>query len=130
LNSISGIQWQHTNQHSLSSWTSLYHLKLWPHGRQTVQHISWSQGCSTSLHISKSILQTFTSSVNHTWYLTVIVFYPLLYTGLISCSLVLIIVIYLSLECKNIVLYILNLILLLDLLLTIYPTIDLELCLL
>ena len=28
LNSISSIQRQHTNQYSLSSWTSSYHLKL------------------------------------------------------------------------------------------------------
>ena len=47
------------NQHLLLSWTS-YYLKLQPHGRQTAQYISWSQGHSTSLHISKPISQTFT----------------------------------------------------------------------
>ena len=31
------------------------HLKLWLCGRQMAQYISWSQGCSTSLLISKSI---------------------------------------------------------------------------
>ena len=40
--------------------TSLLHLKLRPRGRQTVQHISWSQGCSTSPLISESILWTST----------------------------------------------------------------------
>ena len=40
--------------------TSLLHLKLRPCGRQMVQHISWSQGCSTSLLISKYILRTST----------------------------------------------------------------------
>ena len=40
--------------------TSLLHLKLQPLGRQTVQHISWSQDCSTSLLISESILWTST----------------------------------------------------------------------
>ena len=48
------------NQHSLPSWTSSYHLKLQPHGRQMAQHISWSQGRSTSPLISESILQTST----------------------------------------------------------------------
>ena len=48
LNSISSVQWWHTNQHSLLSQTSSHHLKLWPHGRQTAQHISWNQGRSTS----------------------------------------------------------------------------------
>ena len=60
MNSISGVQWQHTNQHSLLSWTSPHHLKLRPHDRQMAQHISWSQGCSTSPLISKSILWTST----------------------------------------------------------------------
>ena len=55
------------NQYSLPSRTSSYYLKLWLHGRQIAQHISWSQGHSTSLHISKSILQTFTPGVNHAW---------------------------------------------------------------
>jgi len=55
------------NQYSLLSQTSFYSLKLWPHGRQMAQHISWSQGCSMSLHISKPILWTFTPSVNCTW---------------------------------------------------------------
>jgi len=31
------------------------------------QHISWSQGYSTSLHISEPILWTFTPSVNCIW---------------------------------------------------------------
>jgi len=60
LNLISGVQWQHTNQHSLPSWTSFHHLKLRPCGRQMAQHISWSQGHSTSLLISKSSLWTST----------------------------------------------------------------------
>ena len=39
------------------------------HHQQIVQHVSWSQGCcSTSLYISKPILQTFTPGVNHTWH--------------------------------------------------------------
>ena len=57
------------NQHSLLSQTSSYHLKLWLHGRQAAQHISWSQGYFMSPHISESILWTFTPSVNCTWYL-------------------------------------------------------------
>ena len=40
--------------------TSLLHLKLRPRGRQMAQHISWSQGRSTSPLISESILRTFT----------------------------------------------------------------------
>ena len=60
LNSISDVQQQHINQHSLPSQTSVYHLKLWLRGKQTVQHISWSQGHSTSSLISESILQTST----------------------------------------------------------------------
>ena len=60
MNLISGIQQWHTNQHSLSSWTSFHHLKLRPCSRQMAQHISWSQGCSTSLLISESISQTST----------------------------------------------------------------------
>ena len=36
------------------------HLKLWLCGRQMAQYISWSQGCSTSLLISKSIPWTST----------------------------------------------------------------------
>ena len=40
--------------------TSLLHLKLWPHGRQMAQHISWSQGRSTSPLISEYILRTST----------------------------------------------------------------------
>ena len=40
--------------------TSLLHLKLRPRGRQTAQHISWSQGCSTSPLISEYILRTST----------------------------------------------------------------------
>ena len=32
-----------------------------------MQHISWSQGCSTSLYNSEPISWTFTPSVNHTW---------------------------------------------------------------
>ena len=57
---ISDVQWQYTNQHSLSSLTSPHHLKLQPCGRQIAQHISWSQGHSTSPLISESILQTST----------------------------------------------------------------------
>jgi len=38
------------NQHSSPFWTSLTSLKLQPYSRQTVQHASWSQGHSTSLH--------------------------------------------------------------------------------
>ena len=60
MNSISGVQWRHTNQYSLPLRLSLLHLKLQPRGRQMAQHISWSQGHSTSLLISKSILRTFT----------------------------------------------------------------------
>jgi len=48
------------NQYSLPSRTSLYYLKLWPHSKQMAQHISWSQGYSTSSHNSKPILWTFT----------------------------------------------------------------------
>ena len=59
---------RYTNQHSLPSQTSSLHLKLQPCSRQIVQHISWSQDYSTSLHISEPILQTFTSGVNYTWY--------------------------------------------------------------
>ena len=40
--------------------THSHHLKLRPYGRQIVQHISWSQDCSTSLLISESILWTST----------------------------------------------------------------------
>ena len=58
MNSIPSVQWQHTNQHSLLSWTSSYYLKLWLCSRQMAQHISWSQGCSTSPLISKSTLWT------------------------------------------------------------------------
>jgi len=60
LNSISGVQRWHTIQHSLPSWTSPHHLKLWPCGKQIAQHISWSQGHSTSLLISEFILRTST----------------------------------------------------------------------
>ena len=60
LNSISSVQRQHTNQYLLPLRLSLLHLKLRPRGRQTAQHISWSQGRSTSPLISKSILQTST----------------------------------------------------------------------
>ena len=67
MNSISSVQQQHTNQYSLPLGLSSFHLKLWPHGRQTVQHISWSQGCSTSPLISESIPADFHSGVNHTW---------------------------------------------------------------
>ena len=56
------------NQYLLSSQTSFYSLKLQLCGRQTVQHISWSQDHSTSLHISEPILQTFIPSVNYVWY--------------------------------------------------------------
>jgi len=56
------------NQHLLLTWTFLSYLKLWLCGRQTAQHISWSQGCFTSLHISEPISQTFIPSINHTWY--------------------------------------------------------------
>ena len=59
------------NHHSLpsqTSQTSFYHLKLQPYGRQMAQHISWSQGHSTSPHISEPILQTFTSGVNRAWH--------------------------------------------------------------
>ena len=56
------------NQHSLPSQTSSYSLKLWPCSRQTVQHISWSQGCSISPHISESTSQTFIPGVNCAWY--------------------------------------------------------------
>jgi len=55
------------NQHSLLSRTSSYYLKLRSHDWLTVQYISWSQDRSTSLHIFKSISQTFTPSVNHAW---------------------------------------------------------------
>ena len=58
MNSISSVQWQHTNQYSLPLGLSLLHLKLQPRGRQTAQHISWSQGHSTSPLISESILWT------------------------------------------------------------------------
>ena len=58
------------NQYLLPSQTSSYSLKLWPCNRQMAQHISWSQGHSTSLHISESILQTFTPGVNCTWYVS------------------------------------------------------------
>ena len=34
LNSISSVQWRHTNQYSLLSQTSPHHPKLWPRGRQ------------------------------------------------------------------------------------------------
>jgi len=70
LNLISGVQWWHTNQYSLPFQTSSFYWKLWSCSRQTVQYISWSQGYSISLYISKSILQTFISSVNCTWYNT------------------------------------------------------------
>ena len=60
MNSISGVQRRYTNQYSLPLGLSLLHLKLQPCSRQTVQHISWSQGRSTCLLISKSILQTST----------------------------------------------------------------------
>ena len=40
LNSISSVQWQHTNQYSLPLRLSLLYLKLRPHSRQIVQHIS------------------------------------------------------------------------------------------
>ena len=60
MNLISSIQWWHTIQHSLPSWTSSYHLKLQLCSRQIAQHISWSQGCSTSPLISESILWTST----------------------------------------------------------------------
>ena len=60
MNSISGVQWWHTNQYSLPLGLSLLYLKLRPCSRQMVQHISWSQGCSTSPLISESILQTST----------------------------------------------------------------------
>ena len=55
------------NQHSLLFQISSYYLRLWPYSRQMAQHISWSQSHSTSSHISKTILQTFTPSVNHVW---------------------------------------------------------------
>jgi len=55
------------NQYSLPSQTSSYYLKLQPHSRQAAQHISWSQGCSISPHISKPILQTFTPGINYIW---------------------------------------------------------------
>ena len=60
MNSISGIQQWHTNQYSLPLGLYFLHLKLQPHDRQTAQHISWSQGRSTSPLISESILQTST----------------------------------------------------------------------
>ena len=60
MKSISGIQQWHTNQYSLPLRLSLLHLKLRLHGKQMAQHISWNQGCSTSLLISESILQTST----------------------------------------------------------------------
>ena len=53
MKSISGIQQQHTNQYSLPFWTSSSYLKLWLCSRQIAQHISWSQGCFISPHISK-----------------------------------------------------------------------------
>jgi len=43
------------NQYSLPSQTSSTHLKLQPHNRQMVQHISWSQGCSNK-SVSLSLL--------------------------------------------------------------------------
>jgi len=55
------------NQHSLLSWTSFYFLKLQLHGRQMMQHISWSQGCYMSPHNSEPISCTFTSGVNCAW---------------------------------------------------------------
>ena len=57
---ISGVQQRHTIQHSLPLGLSLLHLKLRPRGRQTAQHISWSQSHSTSPLISESILRTST----------------------------------------------------------------------
>jgi len=43
------------NQYSLLSQTFPYHLKLRPYDRQAVQHISWSQGHSTSLYCRLSL---------------------------------------------------------------------------
>jgi len=60
LNSTSSVQWRHTNQYLLPLGLSFLHLKLQPHSRQMAQHISWSQGHSTSPLISKSILWTST----------------------------------------------------------------------
>ena len=60
MNSISGVQQRHTNQYSFLLRLFLLHLKLWPCGRQMAQHISWSQGYSTSPLISESILWTST----------------------------------------------------------------------
>ena len=69
MNSIPGIQWWYTNQYSLSSQTSFYYLKLQPCGRQMVQHISWSQGHSTSLYISESISLSRLKKVDLTYFL-------------------------------------------------------------
>jgi len=55
------------NQYSLPSQTFFYFLKWQLCSRQMAQHISWSQDHSMSLHISKSILWTFTSGMNCAW---------------------------------------------------------------
>ena len=67
MNSTSSVQRWHIILVPTSCSDFSYLLKLWSRGRQTVQHISWSQGCSTSLHISKSSSQTFIPSVNCAW---------------------------------------------------------------
>jgi len=70
LNLTSSVQQRHTNQYSHPLGLSFLYLKLQPCSRQIVQHISWSQGHSTSLLISKSILRTsspvWTASDTHT----------------------------------------------------------------
>jgi len=67
LNLISNVQQWYTNQHSLPSWTSFIHLKLWPCSRQTVQYISWSQDHSTSLHHQAQSLHTLCTSRSILW---------------------------------------------------------------
>jgi len=51
------------NQHSSPSQTLFTSLKLWLYGKQTVQHISWSQGHFTSLH-HQALTTEFTYSVH------------------------------------------------------------------
>ena len=65
------------NQHSLPSQNFPYHLKLRSCGRQIVQHISWSQGRSTSPHNSEPILWIFIPGMNCIWQLINENFLPL-----------------------------------------------------
>jgi len=67
LNLISNVQQWYTNQHSLTSWTSFIHLKLWPCSRQIVQHINWSQDHSTSLCHQAQSLHTLCISGSTLW---------------------------------------------------------------